>query len=72
MTSLLAEGLSITLPLYPQMTDVEQDYVVDVLRNCYAALRGAVKRWGLFHSSIGRFCRYLGRDGSIGVNPCVE
>ena len=36
--SLLAEGLSITLPLYPQMTDVEQDYVVDVLRNCYAAL----------------------------------
>ena len=36
--SLLAEGLSITLPLYPQMTDEEQDYVVDVLRACYAAL----------------------------------
>jgi len=36
--SLLAEGLSMTLPLYPQMTDEEQDYVVDVLRACYAAL----------------------------------
>ena len=36
--SLLAEGLSITLPLYPQMTDAEQDYVVDVLLACYAKL----------------------------------
>jgi len=36
--SLLAEGLSITLPLYPQMTDAEQDYVVEVLLACYAEL----------------------------------
>lgn len=30
--SLMAEQLSMTLPLYPQMTDDEQDRVVDVLR----------------------------------------
>lgn len=29
--ALMAERLSITLPLYPQMTDAEQDHVVDVL-----------------------------------------
>lgn len=29
--ALIAEALSITLPLYPQMTDAEQDYVIEVL-----------------------------------------
>ena len=31
----MAEQLSITLPLYPQMTDAEQDHVVEVLRAAY-------------------------------------
>ena len=34
----LAEHCSIALPLYPQMTDAEQDYVVDVLLKCAGEL----------------------------------
>lgn len=34
--SWLADQLTIALPIYPQMTDAEQDYVVDVLRQAYA------------------------------------
>ena len=30
----MAEGLSLTLPLYPTMTEAEQDYVVEQLRAC--------------------------------------
>lgn len=32
----LADRLSLALPLYPQMTDAEQDYVCQNLRECYA------------------------------------
>ncbi len=34
--SWMAEHLTMTLPLYPQMTDVEQDYVIEVLQTAYA------------------------------------
>ena len=34
----LAEHCSIALPLFPQMTDAEQDYVVDVLLKCAGEL----------------------------------
>ncbi|MEE2757511.1 MAG: DegT/DnrJ/EryC1/StrS family aminotransferase [Myxococcota bacterium] len=34
----LAEKLSIALPLYPQMTDAEQDYVIDMLREAGASV----------------------------------
>ncbi len=34
MNSLIAEKLSITLPLYCQMTDKEQDHVVEELKKC--------------------------------------
>ncbi|MCA9540887.1 MAG: DegT/DnrJ/EryC1/StrS aminotransferase family protein [Myxococcales bacterium] len=37
----LAEHLSITLPLYPQMTHAEQDYVVEVLVAAYEHARAA-------------------------------
>lgn len=33
--ALLAERLSLTLPVYPQMTDEEQDYVIDQLVSLY-------------------------------------
>lgn len=33
-----AEQLSITLPLYPQMTDEEQDYVIGELKKCAESL----------------------------------
>jgi perosamine synthetase len=32
----MAEHLTMTLPLYPQMTDIEQDYVIEVLQTAYA------------------------------------
>ncbi len=32
----MAEHLTMTLPLYPQMTDEEQDYVIEVLQTAYA------------------------------------
>ena len=31
----IADRLTLTLPLYPQMTDAEQDRVVDELRRCF-------------------------------------
>lgn len=34
----LADRLSITLPLYPQMTDEEQDYVIATLREAWASV----------------------------------
>ena len=34
----LAEHCSIALPLFPQMTDAEQDYVVEVLLKCAGEL----------------------------------
>jgi dTDP-4-amino-4,6-dideoxygalactose transaminase len=34
----IAEGLSLTLPVYPQMTDDEQDYVVEQLFGAYQTL----------------------------------
>ena len=37
--SWMAEHLTMTLPLYPQMTDAEQDYVVDVLKQTYAVVK---------------------------------
>ena len=37
--SWMAEHLTMTLPLYPQMTDAEQDYVVDVIKQTYAAVK---------------------------------
>lgn len=37
--ALFAESLSIALPLYPQMTDSEQDYVVRSLFNAYQSVR---------------------------------
>ena len=36
--SFAAEQLSITLPLYPQMTDEEQDYVIGELKKCAESL----------------------------------
>ncbi|HLG71810.1 MAG TPA: DegT/DnrJ/EryC1/StrS family aminotransferase [Chloroflexota bacterium] len=33
----LAERLTLTLPLYPQMTNEEQDYVVDMLAKCFSS-----------------------------------
>jgi dTDP-4-amino-4,6-dideoxygalactose transaminase len=36
--AVLAEGLSLSLPLYPQMTEAEIDYVCDSLRHSYAQL----------------------------------
>lgn len=35
--ALLADRLSLSLPLYPQMTDEEQDYVVEQLKHAFAA-----------------------------------
>ena len=32
----MAEHLTMTLPLYPQMTDLEQDYVIEVLQTAFA------------------------------------
>lgn len=37
----LAERLSLTLPVYPQMTDEEQDYVVDQLHHVFESYRCA-------------------------------
>lgn len=39
--SMLAERLSLTLPVYPQMTDAEQDYVVDQLLHVFESYRCA-------------------------------
>lgn len=39
--ALMAEQLSMTLPLYPQMTDAEQDYVVEVLAEAWSRARSA-------------------------------
>lgn len=36
--SVIADRLSLALPLYPQMTDAEQEYVVEELRQTYTAL----------------------------------
>jgi len=38
LNSLIAERLSITLPLYCQMTDEEQNYVVEELKRCAVSL----------------------------------
>jgi perosamine synthetase len=37
----LADRLSLTLPLYPQLTEAEQSFVVDELKNTYEKLQGA-------------------------------
>ena len=37
--SWIAEHVTMTLPLYPQMTEDEQDYVVDVLEQTFAEVR---------------------------------
>ncbi|MEE2789386.1 MAG: DegT/DnrJ/EryC1/StrS family aminotransferase [Myxococcota bacterium] len=37
--SWIAEHVTMTLPLYPQMTEAEQDYVVDVLEQTFNELR---------------------------------
>ena len=39
--ALLAERLSLTLPVYPQMTDAEQDYVVEQLLHVFESYRCA-------------------------------
>ena len=36
--SWIAENLSVTLPLYAQMTDDEQDYVIQELKKCAVLL----------------------------------
>ena len=38
INSFIAERLSITLPLYVQMTDEEQDYVIQELKACVESL----------------------------------